>query len=117
MISSNIDSLVLVKNGLSNTAHTLIASNKLYKTVSNLSNKFSSLAKDQGVVSSIYLLLALSTSNISLIASLICYLSILAETLSYKALILLINSTSNSSDTFLLVTFPSKYLLPIEIVR
>ena len=56
-------------NGCNKTAANLIDSKRLYKTVPNLGLLLSSLARIQGVVSSIYLLHLRNTSNISSIAA------------------------------------------------
>ena len=53
--ADNILSAVEGINGFNNIAPIRIDSHKLYKTLLNLSLLFSSLAKIQGVVSSIYL--------------------------------------------------------------
>ena len=73
----NISFEVFIRNGSSKIAPTLILSSKLYKTFFNLS-LFSSLAKVQGAVSSIYLLHLLKISNILSKASGISNLSVIS---------------------------------------
>ena len=92
-------------------------STKLYKTVARRGLDASSFAKIHGVVSSIYLLQRLNRLKISVNASATRSSSILAVTTSTVPVTTFFRSSSTGSDTFSLVTTPSKYLLLMEIVR
>ena len=94
-----------------------IPSTRLYSTSDRRSFLVSSLARAQGMVSSIYLLQRLNRLKISVMASATRRSSILASTLSTTALDIAFSSSSTGSVTPVLLTTPSKYLFDMEIVR
>ena len=90
---------------------------RFHNTVDRRSFFDSSFPSTHGVVSSIYLLQRLNSAKISVIASATRSSPIFASTRSTVEVTTFFKSSSTSSQTFLLETTPSKYLLLMEMVR
>jgi len=88
----------------------------LYKTASNSSFLASSLAKAQGIVSSIYLLVLLINFQADSNASLNCNLFISNSKFSTEVLAVSFKLSSNSVLTFGIGIIPSLYFSTIETV-
>ena len=100
-----------------NVAPILILFTRLYNTSDRRGMVASSLARIQGVVSSMYLLQRLNRLKISVIASATRSSAILATTLSFASIATLARSSSTGSITPVRLTTPPKYLLLMEMVR
>ena len=102
--------------GFINVATILIDSHKLYKTVSNSPFLASSLAKAQGIVSSIYLLVLLINFQADSKASLNWSLFISISKFSTDNLAVSFKLSSNAVATFAIGIIPSLYFSTIETV-